>query len=87
MLLVVKSSVVELACLTVEPVVLAPRTVPPEVPMMEVASVVAATLPTRLVSSWSWVRVAKLRVLVMEDCEVTFFEDEELVRLLSGPRL
>ena len=50
-LLVIKSSVVELACLTLEPVRLASRTVPPEVRMMEVASVVAATLTTILVLS------------------------------------
>lgn len=55
--------------------------------MMEVAFALAVALLTRLVLLWSWVRVAKLRVLVMENCEASLLEDEELVSLLSCPRL
>lgn len=87
MLVVMKSSLVELARSTVEPIRLASRIVPPEVRMMEIVSVVAVTLPTRPVLSWSGVGVENFRVPVMESSDPTLFENEELVRLSSCPRL
>lgn len=54
---------------------------------MEVTFALAVALLTRLVLPWSWVRVVKLRVLVMENCEASLLEDEKLVCLLSCPKL